>query len=240
MKFNNAIAQDSYDTMALDYSKMHATQIYNSHYNLPAIHTLLPEVQGYKVLDAGCGTGILSQELLQKGANVTGMDVSENMLKIAASTLGSNVKLFHADLAEPLDFLENESFDIVVASLSIHYVKDWAPVFEEFYRVLRPEGQLVFSTVHPFDNFEGALSGVYFETELIDEIWHRSGNAYRVRYYRRSFSQILAPVLSAGFIINKVIEPLPIPEAEQLDPGYYQTLCENPQILLVKSKKPIA
>ena len=237
MKFKNAIAQDCYNTMASDYSKMDATQIYKSHYNYPAIHTLLPEIKGSKVLDVGCGTGILAQELLQKGANVTGMDVSENMLKIAAETLGPKVKLFQADLAEPIDFLEDESFDIVVASLSIHYIKHWDPVFEEFYRVLRPEGELVFSTVHPFDNFDKSPSGVYFETELIEDVCYRCGHAYQLRYYRRSFTEILAPVLSAGFIINKVLEPLPIPEAEQLNPEYYQDICKKPKLLLVRSNK---
>ena len=61
MKFKKTEAQDCYDAMASDYSKMHGKLIYNSHYNLPAIHTLLPKVQGHKVLDAGCGTGILAQ-----------------------------------------------------------------------------------------------------------------------------------------------------------------------------------
>ena len=236
MKFKNAIAQDCYNTIAPTYAKM-VSHIFNTHYHWPAIHTLLPEIKGRQVLDVGCGTGIFAQELLQKGANVTGMDVSENMLKIAAETLGPKVKLFQADLAEPLDFLEDESFDIVVASLSMHYIKHWDPVFEEFYRVLRPEGVLVFSTHHPFYDFEDSPTGVYFKTELIENVWVRSGEAFQVRYYRRSFSEILAPVLSAGFIINKVLEPLPIPEAEQLNPEYYQDISKKPKLLLVRSNK---
>ena len=238
MKFNNAIAEDCYDTMAPIYPKMVATRIYTRYYNQPAIMSLLPEIKGKNVLDAGCGIGQLSQELLQKGANVTCTDVSEKMLKIAKESLGPKVKAFHADLAEPFDFIEDQSLDVVIASLSIHYIKDWHPVFKEFYRILRPEGELIFSTHHPMFDFKLSRTGMYHEIELIEDRWYRSGKTFQVPYYRRSFSEILNPVLSAGFIINKVLEPLPIPEAEQLQPEYYQELLKKSDILLLRSQKP--
>lgn len=238
MKFENAIAQDCYDTMAPFYPKMVEGHISTLYYNQPAIMSLLPDINGKNVLDAGCGIGQLSQALLQKGANVTSTDVSEEMLKIAKKNLGSKAKIFQADLAEPLDFIEDQSLDVVIASLSMHYIKDWHPVFQEFCRILRPGGEVIFSTHHPVVDFKLSPNGMYHDIELIEDTWYRYGNALEVRYYRRSFSEIFEPLLSAGLIIKKIHEPLPLPESKEIQPEAYEMLSQKPKFLYVRSQKP--
>ena len=74
-----------------------------------------------------------------------------------------------ADLTEPLDFLAGDTFDIAVAGLVLHYLRDWVAPLRELHRVLRPDGTLVFSTHHPASDVHLAASGNYFATELIHD-----------------------------------------------------------------------
>jgi len=103
---------------------------------------------------------------------VTGLDSSAGMLAIAADRLGAAVDLHLADLADPLPFA-NATFDVVLASLVMHYLQDWAPTLSEFRRVLIPGGLLVLSTHHPF--MDHRLSGAdnYFATYHFAEQWRK-------------------------------------------------------------------
>lgn len=83
--------------------------------------------------DVGCGSGPLSAALRDRGALMTGIDASAGMPQLARQRLDTDVDLQVADLASPLPFSDN-SFDDVVASLVLHYFKDWGPTLAE----LRP------------------------------------------------------------------------------------------------------
>ena len=89
-----------YDSFAEEYSSENASSLLNEYYERPAMLALAGDVSGRSVLDAGCGSGPLSSALLQRGASVSGFDLSAEMLKIAATRLGPGVELKVADLAE--------------------------------------------------------------------------------------------------------------------------------------------
>ena len=75
------------------------------------------------VLDIGCGTGAFCDSLAEEGYDVTGVDVSKNMLKVAQrKTAGSPIRFVHADVLKGLPF-ENHSFDVVFASFVAHGMK---------------------------------------------------------------------------------------------------------------------
>jgi SAM-dependent methyltransferase len=81
-------------------------------------------------------------------------------------------------LREPLPF-PNETFDIVIASLVMHYLPDWHPTLSEFHRVLSPGGRLVISTHHPFMDHPLAGGSNYFATYDFTETWQRGDQPYR-------------------------------------------------------------
>ncbi len=137
-----------YDDFAAAYAQDNETNVWNACYERPATLALAGDVGGLRVLDAGCGSGALAAALAGRGAAVTGIDLSTGLLEIAARRLGPAVVLRRADLGEPLP-LAGGSFELVVASLVLHYLEDWAPVLSEFHRVLVPGGRLVVSTHHP-------------------------------------------------------------------------------------------
>jgi ubiquinone/menaquinone biosynthesis C-methylase UbiE len=109
------------------------------------IGEIVGDVSGKKVLDVGCGTGRLIQKLVEKGAVVTGADISSEMLKIAQRKFGQ-VEFVEADI-EHLPF-ENDSFDVVVASFVIVHLKDLRKAFDEVYRVLKPGGSFIVTNVN--------------------------------------------------------------------------------------------
>ncbi|WP_245310351.1 class I SAM-dependent methyltransferase [Bradyrhizobium jicamae] len=83
-----------------------------------------------------------------RGAEVTGIDKSGALLAIARNRLGPDVRLDQAELGARLTF-EDGSFELVLASLVLHYLQDWRPTLTEFRRMLVPGGRLVMSTHHP-------------------------------------------------------------------------------------------
>jgi len=105
---------------------------------------LAGNVAGTSVLDVGCGDGDLALELWERGAQVTGIDASQEMID-AARMRAKNQKAaiaFEVAAAEHLPFA-SEHFDTVVAVTILCFVEDPGPVFREMARVLRPGGRLV-------------------------------------------------------------------------------------------------
>ena len=111
---------------------------------------VLGKIEGQKILDAGCGVGRNTIKLVKRGAEVTGVDFSDKMLDICKEKLEERdleAELVNSDLKE-LPF-EEEAFDIVVCSSVIDHIRDLSDVFSEFSRVLKENGILVVSGVHP-------------------------------------------------------------------------------------------
>ena len=103
---------------------------------------LLEPRAGERVLDAGCGTGILAQELAARGVAVTGVDLSAKMLAVACEKAqGKKVALFRADITS-LPF-PTASYDAVVCFTVIEFVRQPEKALQEMWRVLKPGGRLV-------------------------------------------------------------------------------------------------
>lgn len=115
---------DHYDSFAERYSADNESNLINGYYERPAMVGLAGDVDGRRILDAGCGSGPLSAALRERGAVVTGFDSSRAMVELARRRLGGDATLLVADLSEPLPFADG-AFDDVVASLVLHYLEDW-------------------------------------------------------------------------------------------------------------------
>ena len=142
------VKADHYDSFAESYSTDNESNLLNGYYERPAMIDLAGDVNGHRVLDAGCGSGPLSAALRAKGAIVTGFDSSSAMVELARQRLGENAALHVADLSQPLPFADG-AFDDVVASLVLHYLQDWTAPLAELRRVLKPGGRLLLSVNHP-------------------------------------------------------------------------------------------
>jgi len=230
------------DNLALDiyndkeFATSYASKIeYNSHnalYERPATLSLLPDVKGKKVLDAGCGPGEYTSWLLDRGAVVTAVDYSDEMLRIAKEKAGGKAKIVKANLNETLDFLNNEEFDIIVSSMVVHYIKDLLSLFSEFNRILKTGGVLVFSTGHPLTDYILHPDGNYFETELIVDRWR--GYSVDMPSYRRSLSELFNVLKQTDFRIDELLEPQPLEECKEKFPDAYEELTKKPWFIFFR------
>ena len=146
------IAQEAYEKLADEYAARVDTKPHNAYREFQATLSLIPDVNGKKVLDAGCGTGRYTRWLLDHGAEVVGFDGSPQMLGHARMKAGETDLRLH-DLREPLTFLEDGSVDLVLSTLVMDYLEDWGPVLGEFRRILSKKGTFVMSVQHPTIDF---------------------------------------------------------------------------------------
>ena len=235
---NKPLALDAYEALAEAYAAVVDTKPHNAYYERPATLSLLPEVGGKRVLDAGCGPGVYSEWLIKHGAEVLALDASPGMVELARRRLGGAADVRQADLGGPLAFLDDSSFDVVLSPLVLDYIEDWRAPFAEFYRVLRPAGHFVFSVTHPFFDHLYYKSNDYFETELVGCEW-KGFKPLRVHVpsFRRSLGAALGPLAEAGFRIEKVLEPRPTEEFKEADPKDYEELSRLPCFLCIRAVK---
>ena len=107
-------------------------------------------LEGKKVLDVGCGGGILSESMATRGARVTGIDMGEKPLAVAKLHLkesGLEVD-YRQTTTEALAIEEPESFDIITCMEMVEHVPDPASVINACSRLVRPGGELFFSTIN--------------------------------------------------------------------------------------------
>lgn len=228
--------ENDYDAFAAAYDADNENNAWNACYERPAILSLVGDVAGLRVLDAGCGSGAHAAALLDRGAILTGVDSSAGLLEIAKRRLEGRARLLVADLNEPMPF-EDGSFDLILSSLVMHYLQDWARPLAEFARLLPQGDRLVFSTHHPFMDHQLAGHENYFETYSFSETWQRGGKAMTMRFWHRPLHAMLDALKSAGFRLESLNEPQPAPEARSRFPEAYHDLTTKPRFLFFSAVK---
>jgi SAM-dependent methyltransferase len=231
------IALRAYEALAVRYASLVDRKAENALYERPATLSLVPPVAGKRVLDAGCGPGAYADRLVKKGAEVVGIDVSPKMIKLARKRLGRKAEFHLADLGAPLDFLGSGTFDIVLCTLVLDYVKDWEGLFGEFNRVLKGFGLLVLSAGHPFMNYRLHTETSYYETVEVEDTWTGFGIEVTVPYYRRSLASVLNPLISTGFTLERVLEPQPDERLKAADSRAYERLTELPGFICIRARR---
>jgi ubiquinone/menaquinone biosynthesis C-methylase UbiE len=131
-----------YNTIAKDYYTHRDLNKFNG--ELDEFANLVPK--GGKILDVGCGAGIpTAKYLVNKGLKVTGIDISETMLKMARKNV-PDAEFIHKDMIE-LDF-EDNTFDGIISVYALFHVpkQEHKQIFQNFYRILKPGGKMLINT----------------------------------------------------------------------------------------------
>jgi len=227
----------SYDSVADAFAAGIDDAPYNALYERPAMLGLLPPVDGQRILEAGCGAGWYTEQLLARGARVTAVDASAALVKhtrrrIAAlpSVTCERADVRVADLRQPLTFAADGSFDGIVSALVMHYLRDWSTALAEFRRVLAPGGWLLFSTHHPMADAADLQDGDdYFDIVQMEDTWKDIGT---VRFYRRSLTAIGDALAGAGLGIERIVEPRPTDAFRVARPDSYARLLRRPEFII--------
>jgi SAM-dependent methyltransferase len=228
----NPSGGSDYDSFAEAYAAANENNLVNAYYERPAMLALGGDVAGRRVLDAGCGAGLLFAALRDRGAIVTGIDKSAGMLELARRRLGDNADLQVAELGTLLPF-PDDTFDDVTASLVLHYLQDWGLALAELRRVLKPGGRLIMSVNHPFaENLwhrEAGLEPDYFATYNYTVEWTADSQTALLRFWTRPLHAMTDAFTAAGFRISVISEPAVAPDTpRELLPG---KIADNPRFL---------
>jgi SAM-dependent methyltransferase len=194
------------------------------------------------VLDVGCGEGRFCRLLAQRGLDAIGIDPAESLIR-EAERLHSDGE-YRVGGAEQLPF-EDESFDLVVAYLSLIDIPDIKQAIHEISRVLRPGGHLLIANLNSFwsaanpTGWRADPDGTprFIIDHYMDERsdWIGWGNL-RVLNWHRPLSTYMTLLLRAGLQLRYFDEPLPHGgDAEQLEmsrrvPGFLIMDWERPPI----------
>ena len=197
---------NDYDSFAQAYSVENESSLLNAHYERPAMVDLAGDVGGHRVLDAGCGSGPLAARLQALGATMTGFDASAAMVELARRRLGPDADLHVGDLAEALPFADG-AFDDVVASLVLHYLRDWTTPLAELHRVLRPGGRLIVSVNHPIMYKMIDPDVDYFADAQWSEEYTFAGQPAVLSYWHKPLHAMVEAFTDAGFAIATISEP---------------------------------
>ncbi len=164
------------------------------------IERLVGALAGKRVLDVGCGGGILAEAMAARGAQVTGIDLAERALKVAMLhrlEVGSAVD-YRLVSAEDLAAEAPESFDVVTCMEMLEHVPQPASVVAACARMTRPGGRVVFSTINRNPkSFLFAIVGAEYVLRLLPRGTHEYARFIRP-------SELTRDCRAAGLTVSDV------------------------------------
>jgi ubiquinone/menaquinone biosynthesis C-methylase UbiE len=163
----------------------------------PEVDRALGNVKDLEVLDVGAGTGRHAVRVAQRGARVTAVDFSEEMLARARQKTGADrVRWLVHDVALPLPF-EARSFDRVLSALVLEHipVSDLASFFRDLGRVARDDGLIVVTAMHPAMFLKGVSAN-----------FRDDSGEVRPRSYVATLSDYVMGAIQAGLVIVSLAE----------------------------------
>lgn len=221
---------DQYDAFASEFEAHAEVSPYNSLVDRPVTLRLVGDVAGKRVLDAACGPGLYLEELLARGAEVVGCDASPAMVELARARVGDRADVHVHSLDEPITWVPDRSLDVVLCALAYHYLNDRPAFLSEARRMLRDGGALVISTHHPADDWR-RLGGSWFEEGPVTETW---STGWTITAWRVPLTRLSEEFADAGFLIERLVEPVPDPAMADSHPETYDALSQMPPFVMFR------
>jgi ubiquinone/menaquinone biosynthesis C-methylase UbiE len=217
----------SWGTEAQWYSEhLKDDDTYHAKVVLPNILRLVDPKKGQHVLEIGCGEGYFAEMLAEKGSAVIGCDISPELIALAKK---KGKATYHVTPAQDLSMFGTDSFDIVLAVLTLQNMERLDTVMKEVARVLKPTGRFVFVINHPVLLIPQSSSWDYDEQKKVQ---YRRIDAYlserriaidmhpgkerkSMTYsFHRSLQEYMKLLRAAGFALTRLEEWISHKESE--------------------------
>ncbi len=220
----------AWSAMGDEWFELAQTGESRNYFIMPNMLRFMGDVTGKRILDLGCGEGGYSRELVKRGAHLVCVDCSEKAIAYA-SALASKENLnmeYYVRNSNDLFDIASEQFDIVLCSMMLMDCEDFEGTLREAVRVLKPNGRLFASVLHPcFDgNHETGIGrqGVgidrqvvvmnYFEPKQWEApLW---GGTTPVIWRHRTMEDYVKTFLKVGLTIVDLNEPQATDEQAQI------------------------
>lgn len=185
--------------------------------------TMLGDVSGQQILDLCCGEGHIARALANRGALVTGVDLSAyNIATAKERTADVDNPKYFVDDAQTLSTTEDATFDRVVCKMALMDIPNIAATFRSVERVLKPDGRFVAVLLHPcfetpftvpFERIEvdetGSFANVRVQRYFEEGHWQSGGTGVRghVGAHHRTLSTYINSLIDCGFQLLCLEEP---------------------------------
>lgn len=216
--------------------------VYRDVLNTPAFLELLPNIQGLRGVDIGCGDGHNTQLLARLGAKITGVDVAEKFIRNARNSSAQDPPSIPYLVASAVELpFSDGTLDFATGFMSFMDIPETSRLLSEVYRVLKPKGFLQFSISHPcFDTpHRKKLRDEHGKTYAIEvgnyfhncngevDKWifkhapHRAKanlRAFRIPRFTKPLGEWFNLLIDTGFQLERVDEPRPDDETIRRHP----------------------
>jgi SAM-dependent methyltransferase len=180
-----------------------------------ALVTFIGRGEG-EALDIGCGEGRVSRELKALGYRVIGVDIAPEMVQAAAGIGSAHGYALASAAALPF---ASGKFGLVIAYNVLMDVEDVPAALKEISRILKPDGEVMISIVHPFRDVGKfaskepdspfVIKGSYFGRRRFEECLQRRGLQMHFAGWSQPLEAYIAAFENAGLAVTSLREPLP-------------------------------
>ncbi len=217
-KANEKYALAFYNKIAKEYEELKESgvSLFHKYLLIPNLSRQICDLKGKKVVDLGCGNGMLTSLLVKKGAKkVFGIDFSKNMVEIAKKRV-PNAKFVVGNIRHT-DFPSNY-FDFALCSLVLDGMRDIGGVLSEINRILKPNGMLILIIRNPFITSTKQIGNkqktirkfnYYFNKYLIKYVWDEFRTKMPIYEFHRPMQEFIRGFISNGFAINDYFDLKP-------------------------------
>jgi SAM-dependent methyltransferase len=205
----------------------------------PVIFALLGDIDGKRILDAGCGQGYLGRLMADRGAEVVGVEPAASLVAYAREReeqLRQGIRYVEADLAAMPDL---GAFEAIIASMVLCAIPDWRPAMRACVEALLPGGLFVLTLNHPC-------------FELLATSWTEHGfmkvEGYLGEYeivgphgtdFHRPLSIYLNELSALGCALHEIVEPaLSVDALQDIEAGPgAEAYIDVPNFVVIASRR---
>lgn len=238
-KYNDEIFFNKYSQMERSKNGLSASAEWHE------VKKLLPDLKDKNILDLGCGYGWHCRYFSENNASsIIGIDISNKMLKKALEINNLDNIVYINTPIEEIYFPE-DSFDIVISSLVLHYIEDLDMIFSNINIFLKDKGNFIFSIEHPVFTAYGNQDWFYNEN---GEKLHWPVDNYfingkretiflgeKIIKYHRSLTNVIQLLIKNNFNIVNIVEPAPSDEMLELFPDLIYEF-KRPMMLIISAE----
>ncbi len=221
---------------------------FRDYLNNPGMFRLIGDVKDLFVLDVACGEGYNARILAHKGAKVTGIDLSGELIrhaKLQEEKQRLGINYYVLDAAE-LSRFKAESFDLVTCFMALMDIENYDASIGEVARVMKNDGRFVFSITHPCFEYSAESQGMrqsanYFlaRAEKIRWKMERLLRPFETTSFHRTITDYSGTLFRHGLLIRRLYEPKPSKEGPTKFPPLKEVFLK-PHSLLFETVKTSA